>query len=400
MMTMRDQTKSQKRIFSGTRRVRLACAAGVLGALLLASRGASAAPCSNLPTPVYVSGSAVVRSVIAALATANAVAGGGAPTIVFAATASCTAVSNFVGAIPITGTATFWDATGTALSCDLDPSGTPIDIAVSDLFAASCGLAPLPATVTDSAAGVDPLGFFVPVASSRQVISANAAYFVFGFGATGGVTPWTDESQMFVRTATATSQILLAAAIGVPANRWKGVAEPSSAAVLSALAAAVSPESAIGILSSDFADANRNVTRALAYQTSSTSCGQLPDSSSTSFDKANVRSGTYPLWGRTHYVASSTGNPNAAAVVSVLTGAASGPPGFSALDSEINAHLVPQCAMTVTRSADMGPLSAFSAADPCTCYFAMKTTGATSCQVCTTNAQCGAGKSCHHGFCE
>jgi hypothetical protein len=303
-----------------------------------------------------------------------------------------------------TGTALFWDSTGTQQSCDLDASGTALDVAVSDVFAPSCSVM-LPAGVGDFAGPVEPAVFIAPAASTQKTISSNAAYFVFGFGAAGMVNPWNDESQLFVRNATASTQIVLGAAIGVPANRWKGIDAGSSGNVLTNVANAVSPQRAIGILMTDSADANRNIVRPLAFQPSSSSCGQLPDSTAGAFDKANVRSGEYPLWGRVHYFAHVGGGgavvgAGAATVVGNLTGMSPAPAGFNELDVEIASHWVPQCSMKVTRTSEMGALAPFSPADPCTCYFEQKTTGATSCTSCTSDASCGSSTHCHHGFCE
>lgn len=370
--------------------------------LCVSTSPAAAAPlCSSLPGAVYMQGATVARPEIIALDQAFATASP-PTTVVFQAAGACAALSNLVMG-PLMGAGQYWDATGTQQTCDFE-SGAVTDIAVSDLFANSCSIT-LPANVADFAGAVDAGVFITSPASTRTVISANAAYFVFGFGASSMVSPWVDESQMFVRTLTASPQIILGLGIGVPAARWRGTAQGSSAAVIASIAASVNPDAAIGISSVDSTDTSRDRVRALAFQKDSTSCGVLPDSSVTSFDKANVRNGTYPLWGRTHYVAKvdATGAPlkaQAANVIGILTNTRTAPAGFSAVDVEIANHLVPQCAMSVSRSTEMGALSSFTPSNSCSCYFDQKTTGASSCQACMADANCSSGHSCRRGLCE
>ena len=50
----------------------------------------------------------------------------------------------------------------------------------------------------------------MPQQSTQQSISAEAAYFVFGFGAAGQVSPWTDEASLVVRNSTSAAQIAVA----------------------------------------------------------------------------------------------------------------------------------------------------------------------------------------------
>jgi len=74
------------------------------------------------------------------------------------------------------------------------------------------------------------------------------------------------------------------------------------------------------------------------------------------------------------------------------------------LDSEINNHVVPICAMNVSRDAEIGPLSSFQPTGSCGCYFDKSTTGATTCTLCTgttgTAGNCTGGKVCNYGYCE
>jgi hypothetical protein len=59
--------------------------------------------------------------------------------------------------------------------------------------------------------------------------------------------------------------------------------------------------------------------------------------------------------------------------------------------------------MTVTRSAEGGPLSLFAPPDPCGCYYESKLGTGTlpaSCTACAADTACTAGTTCRHGFCE
>jgi hypothetical protein len=375
----------------------------ILAAAALPAQAQTVINCSSLPQPVYIEGTSTATPLMAALGRALAAATPPRETIVFKAVAACDAVFALAGGPAVNGTVTFWDASGTPMTCAFDQGGTPADVGVSDVFASSCALT-LPAGVADLVGPVDPLLFVVPVVSPATAISANAAYFVYGFGAAGMVDPWNNDFQIIARNSSSATQIILGKAIGVPAPQWKGVLTNSAGSMVSTMIS-LPPDKTIGILSGDAADAVRQAVRGLAFQPDSTSCALTPDSSSTTFDKANVRAGAYPLWGRLHYLVrvDASGQPVSAAVadvVGILTGARPGPAGFSEVDSEIAARLVPQCAMRVSRSVDAGPLAPFTPADACGCYFEQKANGTTTCPACTVNADCAAGKACHRGFCE
>lgn len=67
---------------------------------------------------------------------------------------------------------------------------------------------------------------------------------------------------------------------------------------------------------------------------------------------------------------------------------------------EAASSLVPQCAMTVVRSEDGGPLSSLLPAKPCGCYYE-SLTGGTLCQTCMSSAECPAeAPECSYGYCE
>src|SRR5262249_1922015 len=180
-------------------------------------------------------------------------------------------------------------------TCTLAASGAVADIGISDVFAETCMTLPngLPTNVQDFQGPVQSMTFVVPRSSSQDAISAEAAYYVFGFGADSGVDPWTDESLLFRRSASSGTQRMIAAAIGVDANNWKGTQGASSADVRQQVIAAGNgnAESALGILAADEADENRATLNVLAYQHYGQSCAFYPDRDASSNEKQNVRDG-------------------------------------------------------------------------------------------------------------
>jgi hypothetical protein len=373
----------------------------------LVARDAWSAPCSGLPSPTYIIGSSAVQPFIIELQKAL----GTTSTLVYQSKGSCVGVDAAINGTKMTGTATVFDATGTASSCDLDTTGTPpgntADIGVSDVFATTCaGFTTVPTTVGDFHGPNQVMEFVVPAASSQKVISAEAAYFVFGFGTTGGVDPWIDETQLFVRSSTSGTQSMISLAINVPSTKWKGVSEAKSSDVLNAVAASTSPEKAIGILVAGDADKSRDKVQPLAFKAFKQYCGFYPDSSATSFDKINVRDGHYPIWGPLHFYSTidSSGKPVAAGAksfVGYFDGSVALPAGAKLIDAEINAHTVPACAMKVSRTTEVGDVAPFTPTKACGCYFDKLATGATSCTTCTADTDCtGSAKHCNYGYCE
>ncbi|MEP7122463.1 MAG: hypothetical protein ABJE95_16195 [Byssovorax sp.] len=376
-------------------------------AALTAAGSALADPdCNSLPGSTYITGSSAVKPFMAGLGKALS----GTTTLIYKSQGSCVGVDAVLSSTKITGTASYWDVTGTEKTCNLDPAGVVVDVGVSDVFATSCpGVAALPAGVGDFFGPNQVMELVVPTASSQASISAEAAYFVFGFGKAGMVTPWSDEAQMFVRSPTSGTQQMIARAINVPADKWKGMSLAKSGDVLTAVASSVSPEAAIGILAADVADANRDKVKTLAFEAfKQKTCGYWPDSTATSFDKRNVRDGHYPIFGPLHFFASVGANnvptkPDAANLIGYFTGKVPVPTGVSLLDLEIAAHTVPACAMKVQRTTELGDVSAFTPAQPCGCYFESKLNGspAMGCTACAMDAECGGSAThCRYGYCE
>src|SRR5262249_34515289 len=148
-----------------------------------------------------------------------------------------------------------------------------------------------------------------PKASSQAVINAQAAYFVYGFGGTGGqLAPWTNDALIFSRGPSSSVQQMIAAAIKVPAAKWFVGASGSTllgsaGSMVTNMSGSTIPEGTIGILSSIDADVSRLNVKVLAYQHYNQDCAWLPDSTSGSFDKINVRDGHYAIWGPMHFFA-------------------------------------------------------------------------------------------------
>jgi len=370
----------------------------------LVARDAFAAPCSSMPSPTYIIGSTASQPFITELSKSLT----GTVTLVYQGKGSCVGVDAAINGTKMTGTANTFDATGATGTCDLDAGGNTPDIGVSDVFATTCaGFTSIPSTVGDFFGPNQVMEFVVPSASSQKVISAEAAYFVFGFGTTGGVDPWTDETQLFVRSATSGTQSMISFAINVPSTKWKGKSESSSGGVLADIAASTSPEKAIGILVAGDADSNRDKVSTLAFKAFNQYCGFYPDSAPTAFDKKNVRDGHYPIWGPLHFYTTidtttkKPTNPIAANFVGYFDGSVALPAGAKLLDAEIAAHTVPACAMSVQRSSEVGDVSAFTPAAPCGCYFDKMATGTTSCSTCGSDTDCtGSSKHCRNGYCE
>ena len=71
----------------------------------------------------------------------------------------------------------------------------------------------------------------------------------------------------------------------------------SSGDLLTRLGDGATPDQSIGILSAEVAQDNRGHGQGPGLSSTSAGCAVYPDSDETSNDKANVRSGRYPIWG-------------------------------------------------------------------------------------------------------
>jgi len=382
-------------------------------AMLAGSSPASAADCASLPGPVYLAGSTAAKPFVALVG--KLLASQNPPvTVVYTGQGSCTGVDAILNGTPLRGTGaaalSYWDGAGTEQKCDVSGDGSVLlaDIGLSDVFATTCFRLPggLPTNVADFLGPVQTMTFVVPVASPELSISAEAAYYVYGFGASSGVEPWTSEAVIFRRDDQSGTQRMLAAAIGVEAGRWKGTATTGSEDLRKKMVATTLPGRTIGILSTDVAQENRNNVRILAYQHFGQSCGYYPDREETSNEKANVRDGHYAIWGPLHLLTRLNGSgfpvkPAAADVIGYLAGTKTAGDGLDLIALEAQRHVVPQCAMRVKRGSELGGLASYAPPGSCGCYYDKVANGSTSCLPCWGPRDCpAAAPVCSYGYCE
>lgn len=392
-------------------RFRITCI--IIIALLALGRAepASAAPCSGLTNPIYGLGGSASKPFLAKLSKALAsLPSPNTATLVFQAPGACLGIYGILNNTPITGTASYWDATGVEQTCDLPAGGQALDFANMANSAVLCAQAPnpLPADVGDYLGPVNTVNFIVPVASSQYSISAAAAYFVFGFGTTGQAAPWTIDNEITLRDQNSAVQQLAGVAINVPATKFlHGVNGLNQNGVISRVASSANPENAIGFVSGEAADAARATVRTLAYQHYGQTCAYTPDSTLTAHDKQNVRDGHYFISTPQHFFAkkdATTGvitSPTARTLIGYFTGEVPLPTGLDLLRIEIDAGTIPSCAMRVSRDGDLGAFHTYKPAKSCGGYFDSLTGG-------TTAKACPAGPSdcpaatpaCNYGYCE
>lgn len=380
-----------------------------LGALsTLPAFAAPSTACASLPGVIYGTGGSATQPFIGKYAAA--LAGLASPvTVVYQAPGACVAMAALgnPSANLLKGTATYWNTAGKALTCDLPLAGVAADFGAMGIYANSCpGVTKIPAGVGDFLGVISSWNFIVPNNSTQQSISAEAAYFVLGYGSAGGVEPWTSEAALAIRNATSAATVVISIATGIPANKFKGVDAKTNQGSVNNIIAVSNPETALGYCSGEIADANRSVARTLAYQHFGQSTGYWPDSSATAFDKLGVREGEYFLWTSTHLFAfvDNNGvptNPNVAKFIGYFAGTLPAPAGVNLLDLTIANGNIPQCAMHVWRDGDLAPLYSYQPSAPCGCYFDFKATGSSSCTACTANNDCPSNHPvCRHGFCE
>jgi hypothetical protein len=337
-------------------------------------------------------------------------------TLVYLTSGSCTNIEAIYTDVPITKNMLYapssaeqpdWKPSDPAIECKIAAGGQQLELANSALFVSSCNPDGPPAGIKLFSGPVQPYGFVVPEGSSQRAITAEEAYFAFGFGDQSGAAPWNDERFMFIRTVTKSTLLTLAATISVPGSKWRGRRFDKSSEVMNALVASAMPEKAIGILGVELYDRNRDKLKLLAFRAFDQRYAYFPDSTSTAFDKRNVRDGHYVPWSPTVWLArvDAQGEPldqDVGYVIDLILGDHTQPiPRFEPLDVVIDVGLVPDCAMSVTRSYEAGELAKYEPPEPCGCYYEAKTSGKTpdGCRTCEENIPCTRG-SCRHGFCE
>lgn len=402
------------------------CAAAIIAAsaITFTTAAAHAVTCdaTGLPgTVIYVGGSSaakpMLKQVSGTLATqTNKIR------LIYISLGSCAGLSDITTTTKDSTTGTYWDEGNSLneLSCDEPVGGASLDVAVSDVFATSCSNITLLSTQKDFTGSVQVFSFVVAPSSKQNVISEEAAFVTFGWGGvTNVVDTWNDATYIFKRDPTKSGTYsMLSKLLALDPNKMKGTipGQGKTPDILNAVHAAdaTKPDASIGVLSQDYADGNRpgstssTPVKILAYQDKGAACGFYPDSTKSAFDKLNVRSGLYPFWGPIHFITNVDGGgapvkPEVASMLSFFTRA-----GLDAtnkkkmIDNEVAAFTVPQCAMKVSRTAEVSPALAITSYDPpepCGCYYDYKATGATSCTVCVDNTPCGSGQ-CRYGYCE
>lgn len=399
-----------------------ALAAGAAFATMMcgSSSAFAADQCSTLGgNQVYLAGSSAVKPVLKQLS-ATLKAAGSPIRLIYQSVSSCTGLSEVATQAGDKTSGSYWGDDGTELKCDVDAtSGHIPDIGLSDVYAATCDGVTVPATgFKDFLGPVQVMTFVAPPSSKESSISAEAAKVVFGFGGTGTVVaPWSDKTVLFQRPDTSGTRRMIGKAIGLQISKWNGTEKSGSGDVLTAVhtADASNPNGGLGILAADLADTSRVGTasgvKILAFQPTGSSCALLPDSSSTTYDKANVRTGKYPIWGGLHLLTKVDGsgvptNTDVKTVISYFTRE-----GLDAatkqkmIDTEVAAHTIPWCAMSVKRDGEVGDAqtSAYAPEEPCGCYFEAKAQGTapSTCKACTADADCtGSNNKCRYGYCE
>lgn len=397
------------------RAVTAASSAALLVALTSAVAARADVPCADLPNPVFMQIGDTQEGLVKAIGRRLRDSSVMPTTIIYLKASSCVNVEVFESGgvlatnplyVPSSAEDPAWTPDAPAPSCTIASGGVPLDAANSATFISSCTFEEAPAGVVRRTGPVQAYGFVVPEASTEVAITAAEAYFVYGFGETGQVTPWRDEAFIFKRPTTSSTLLTLMANINVPVDKAKGELLERSGQLITAVQASTAPQKTIGVLGTEIYDRNRATLNILAFRAFQQRLAYFPDSTSTSFDKKNVRDGHYVPWSPTEwmYRETETGeaeNPRAKYVVDLIVGHPATPaPDFDALATVIATGLVPLCAMQVMRAFDGGELSVYEPEEPCGCFFESEVdVPSAACVRCDDDAACGAGV-CRHGFCE
>ena len=410
---------------------------GLVGAAGMLSGVAQAQTTPNcndpsLPNPVYLTGSSAFEPMLAKFSVAiqNANQGKAASeqlTIVYLVPASCDGITSALNQPALTGGGHYYlpdpaaTATGGALTmnCQFDDPATgnlgiKPHIGVSDVPFNLCPgneTNPLPATLGNWNGPIQSMLIVVPKANATTTsISAEQAADIWGCGANGGITPYTDEAAIQQRSATSGTQILVGRAINVSPSAFKGNPNSGTGPLITSLLAVSDPTKAIGFVAADAyqSAANAGKMNALAFRAFNQTKAYYADSTATAIDKRNVRDGHYAIQGPLNFFAPLTAGaptPLVKKTIDYISGTVpidpAKPNGY--VDIVANAGDVPTCAMTVQIAPNStGYFSAYKPAVACGCYFesvVTKTSPAT-CTPCTAATTCPAGTTCQTGFCE
>ncbi len=385
----------------------------LVAAALTRSFSASATECSALPSPIYVTG--IMPTFLPTLA---AILASSDMTLVFnGSTNDCAGLKDILppnsGGTTSLGAALIWDVNGNPNSCDIPFPGLTADIGITGLFPAACatslGLA-LPPNLADAHGPEMPYVFVTPAgAGAPTAISAEQAYYVYGYGYYGGISPWDSGNQQnltFFFTAHQATVDITGGAIGAPQASMLGTMISNSSTMAISLGSARPAISAIGMLSSDVYDASRAQLSALAFRGYGQDFAWLPDSNG-GFDKRNVREGRYVMFAPMHFLALTADGGQAATsggqtILDIVDGTSALPVDLTELAT--TSHLVPQCAMQVQRVQDsFDSLTHYglvpnTRTQSCDCFFDAQTS-TTSCASCASSP-CIGGTICRRSYCE
>lgn len=388
-----------------------------------------AAPCpTDLPNPIYGAGGSAVTATLGAVATALAkLPEGERVTIFYWDPGACAGYNSFVyKGDPTNGNLAtapayfkYWDANGTLTQCE--PSGSEVlSFAHMGNTPALCpAKLPLPSGFGRFSAPIQTVNVITHAKSQYDSISAEAFYHVFGFGpgATGhAVAPWTVPEAAFGRTTNSFVHLFLANAFKIPATGFKVPQanvlsqNPQTVQAVFSWGETSDPNQPIGYVSGSAADAGEdaNQVKTLAVQYFDQTCGYLPDSSRARKDRANVRSGQYPLFTPGQFYSKVDGggaisNPNVSKLVRWFDGSLPAPTGVDIVSIIIKAGDVPLCAMQANRpEGDLNPIVSFAPENPCNGFYEFAATGSTTYATCDGDSKCntGAGEKCRYGYCE
>lgn len=362
--------------------------------------------CSSLPgTVVYGAGGSAQAPLLTQIGTQLAKLATPVSIVYSDSGSACAGYNDLVTPTSITGTALYWDGSGSTLSCELDAGGDPVTFAVMGNGPTLCsGVTSLATGFGQFLGPVQPIDFVVPASSSQQSFSTEAAYYVWGFDASDAnhtVTPWGTPADILTRSASSFVALFVGLDTGIPVATIAahGTQESTNSATVTALTAlngTANAEAGIGFVSGEVADGNRSSIKVLAYQHTGQTCGYWPDSTIDAFDKVNVRSGQYWLWSPVHFFAAvdSNGNisdANTAAFIGLFTGTATPPAGIDVFGAETAAYTVPSCAMQAWRNGDLAAPYSFAPPNPCSCKFDFATNNANkpaTCKTCTQDSDC------------
>lgn len=401
---------------------RLALGAG-LALSLLAARPAHAQTMCNdasLTNPLVVSGSTAFEATLKQFAV-KLKAEATPMTIILAtgsnAAGSCTGVSTIVTGTDLGGTSGRYytinatDATKIDNNTCTFATGQKADVAISDVFYESCTNVPTtkPDNIKDVSGPAQAMLFIVPKENTTtQYLTYKEAQTIYGCGANGGVTPFTEMAGIYCRDPNSGTQITIAKNIGVPEGVLVApicVNGTGTSGVISGVMGYTNKQAAIGFIGADAFDSKRADLNSLAFQALGQTKAYYSDSTTAVADRRNVRDGHYTIWGYEHFISSTASGDQTriADFIGYVQGTKVSP-NFDAANLCGVAGTIPTCAMKVKRSSDGGLLSPYTPPETCSCAFeaAITKTTPAGCTACTGTgtSTCTGGLSCHHGFCE